>query len=157
MGLTVSDVVLELGDGGQKITALDHVTFGVADGELLAVLGPSGAGKSSLLAVCGGLRHPTSGAVSIGGKELTAMQDRELTRLRLQSIGFVFQQSNLISSLSAVDQLLLMVHLAGPPAKRIGNVHWLCSARWVWRIVQTGDRISYRVANASGSVSRARS
>jgi putative ABC transport system ATP-binding protein len=113
MGLTVSDVVLELGDGGQKITALDHVTFGVADGELLAVLGPSGAGKSSLLAVCGGLRHPTSGAVSIGGKELTAMQDRELTRLRLQSIGFVFQQSNLISSLSAVDQLLLMVHLAG--------------------------------------------
>jgi len=113
MGLTVNDVVLELGDGDQKITALDHVTFSVADGELLAVLGPSGAGKSSLLAVCGGLRHPTSGAVEIGGRQLTAMKDSDLTQLRLQSIGFVFQQSNLISSLSSIDQLLLMVHLAG--------------------------------------------
>jgi putative ABC transport system ATP-binding protein len=113
MGLQVKDVVLELGDGDQKITALDHVSFGIAAGELLAVLGPSGAGKSSLLAVCGGLRHPTSGTVVIGDKELTAMHDSQLTRLRLKSIGFVFQQSNLISSLTSLDQLMLMVHLGG--------------------------------------------
>ena len=75
MSLQVNDVVLELGDGDQKITALDHVSFSVDDGELLGVLGPSGAGKSSLLAVCGGLRHPTSGSVLIGGKELTALKE----------------------------------------------------------------------------------
>ncbi len=113
MSLQVNDVVLELGDGDQKITALDHVSFSVDDGELLGVLGPSGAGKSSLLAVCGGLRHPTSGSVLIGGKDLTALKDSELTKLRLESVGFVFQQSNLVSSLTALDQLTLMVHLSG--------------------------------------------
>ena len=121
MGLQVKDVVLELGDGDQKITALDHVSFGIAAGELLAVLGPSGAGKSSLLAVCGGLRHPTSGTVVIGDKELTAMHDSQLTRLRLKSIGFVFQQSNLISSLTSLDQLMLMVHLGGHRPHQCGS------------------------------------
>ena len=123
MGLQVKDVVLELGDGDAQITALDHVSFGVDAGELLAVLGPSGAGKSSLLAVCGGLRHPTSGTVVIGGKPLMAMNDSQLTRLRLQSIGFVFQQSNLISSLTSLDQLLLMVHLAGRRPRKADRNH----------------------------------
>jgi len=113
MGLVAEHVVLELGDGDQKILALDDVSIRVNPGELLAVLGPSGAGKSSLLAVCGGLRTPTSGTVRIGAYDIATMSSGALTKLRLESIGFVFQQSNLVAALSAVDQLLLMVHLSG--------------------------------------------
>ncbi len=113
MSLRAEQLVLELGDGETRIRALDEVSVSVAAGELLMVLGPSGAGKSSLLAVCGGLRTPTSGRVWIAGKELTASDPRRLARLRLQHIGFVFQQSNLVPALTALDQLLLLVHMGG--------------------------------------------
>lgn len=112
-GLVASNVSLELGDGDQRILALDDVSLAVSSGELLAVIGPSGAGKSSLLAVCGGLRTPTSGKVSIGGTEITGLTRRALARVRLDNIGFVFQQSNLVPALTAEDQLLLVSHLAG--------------------------------------------
>ena len=75
--------------------------------------GPSGSGKSSLLAVCGGLRTPTSGQIFINGTEITALPAAKLTDVRRDSIGFVFQQSNLVPSLTALDQLLLTVHLRG--------------------------------------------
>lgn len=113
MSLRVSDVSLVLGDGEQQVRALDHVSVAVAPGELMAVVGPSGAGKSSLLAVCGGLRTPTSGQIFIGGTEITALPAEELTALRRDHIGFVFQQSNLVPSLTALDQLLLIAHLHG--------------------------------------------
>lgn len=106
-------VTLVLGDGHQSVTALDGISLSVGRGEFVAVAGPSGSGKSSLLAVCGGLRRPTSGAIKIGDAELTALKERELTRVRASKIGFVFQQSNLVPSLSALDQLLLMVHVGG--------------------------------------------
>lgn len=113
MSLRVADVSLILGDGDQRVTALDNVSLEVQPGELVAVLGPSGAGKSSLLAVCGGLRTPTSGTISINGTELTSVKASELTKIRRERIGFVFQQSNLVPSLTALDQLLLLVHLRG--------------------------------------------
>jgi putative ABC transport system ATP-binding protein len=113
MSLTADNVTLELGDGEQRIKALDNVSVSVRAGELLAVVGPSGAGKSSLLAVCGGLRAPDQGTVKIGSEEITTMKRSELTRLRRDQIGFVFQQSNLVPSLTATEQLLLLVHLKG--------------------------------------------
>jgi putative ABC transport system ATP-binding protein len=113
MSLTAKNVTLELGDGDRKFKALDDVSVEVGAGELLAVLGPSGAGKSSLLAVCGGLRTPTSGKVLINGTDITAIKSAKLTDLRRQMIGFVFQQSNLVPSLTALDQLILLVHLRG--------------------------------------------
>jgi putative ABC transport system ATP-binding protein len=113
MSLTVKDVSLVLGDGDQQVTALDHVSVAIKAGELMAVLGPSGAGKSSLLAVCGGLRSPTSGQVFINGTEITGTKASRLTEIRREQIGFVFQQSNLVPSLTALDQLLLLVHLRG--------------------------------------------
>ena len=73
MSLLIKNVSLELGDGDQKVRALDDVSAEVGDGELVVVLGPSGAGKSSLLAVCGGLRTPTSGSVSINGQEISSL------------------------------------------------------------------------------------
>lgn len=113
MSLRVSDVSLVLGDGEQQVRALDHVSVAVESGELVAVVGPSGAGKSSLLAVCGGLRTPTSGQVFIDGKEITGLPAERLTAVRRDHIGFVFQQSNLVPSLTALDQLLLIAHLHG--------------------------------------------
>lgn len=113
MSLVIQNVTLELGDGDQKIKALDDVSAMVKAGELTAVVGPSGSGKSSLLAVCGGLRTPTSGSVSIDGQKISDLSPAALTRVRRDAIGFVFQQSNLVPALTAVDQLLLLVHLKG--------------------------------------------
>jgi len=113
MSLRVESVSLVLGDGDQQVRALDDVSLRVAPGELLAVVGPSGSGKSSLLAVCGGLRSPTSGRIDVGDTEITALDREGLTRVRREAIGFVFQQSNLLPSLTVLDQLLLTVHLRG--------------------------------------------
>jgi putative ABC transport system ATP-binding protein len=113
MSLVIQNVTLELGDGDQQVRALDDVSAIVKLGELTAVVGPSGAGKSSLLAVCGGLRTPTSGSVSINGQVISDLTSAALTRVRRDSIGFVFQQSNLVPALTTVDQLLLLVHLKG--------------------------------------------
>ncbi len=113
MSLRVEAVSLVLGDGDQQVQALDGVSLDVAPGELLAVVGPSGSGKSSLLAVCGALRKPTSGKIHVGDIEITALNLEQQTRVRRERIGFVFQQSNLLPSLTVLDQLLLTVHLRG--------------------------------------------
>ncbi|MFH9859314.1 ABC transporter ATP-binding protein [Streptomyces sp. NPDC017202] len=112
-GLRLDDVTLTLGDGDSAVTALDHVSLSVAPGEFVAVIGPSGSGKSSLLAVAGGLQRPTSGTVHITGTELTALSDKERTAARRRHIGFVFQQSNLLASLTVREQLLLPPHIDG--------------------------------------------
>ena len=117
MSLRAEQVTLLLGDGDDQIRALDDVSVQVAGGELLMVVGPSGAGKSSLLAVCGGLRTPTSGRVWIDDTEITGLDAAKLAAVRRASVGFVFQQSNLVPSLTALDQLLLLVHMSGRKPK----------------------------------------
>jgi len=113
MSLKVENVSLVFGDGDEQVKALDNVSMDLQSGQLMAVLGPSGAGKSSLLAVCGGLQTPTSGKIWVGETEITGAKKSALTKIRQQQIGFVFQQSNLVSSLTALDQLLLLVHMRG--------------------------------------------
>lgn len=113
ISLRVENVSLVFGDGGEQVRALDDVSISLAAGQLMAVLGPSGAGKSSLLAVCGALQSPSSGTIRVGDVDITAANRAELTRIRREKIGFVFQQSNLMSSLSALDQLLLLAHMRG--------------------------------------------
>jgi putative ABC transport system ATP-binding protein len=113
MSLAIENIFLEFGDDEEKVLALNGVSATVKAGALTAVVGPSGAGKSSLLAVCGGLITPTSGSVAIDGKTISNMSAAELTRVRREDIGFVFQQSNLVPALTALDQLLLLVHLRG--------------------------------------------
>jgi len=113
MSLRVENVSLLLGDGDSQIKALDGISLEVPPGQLVVVLGPSGAGKSSLLAVCGGLRMPTAGRVWINGQDIAGLRPEHLAKLRRDRIGFVFQQSNLVPSLTALDQLLLLVHMHG--------------------------------------------
>ena len=97
--LELRDVVKEYGKSGQ-VRALDGVNLSFLPGELVAIVGPSGSGKSTLLNLMGALDRPTSGEVLVEGRDIAALNDRELSRLRADRIGFVFQQFNLLPSIS---------------------------------------------------------
>ncbi|MVU82850.1 ATP-binding cassette domain-containing protein [Nocardia sp. ET3-3] len=124
--LTVSDLTLTFPDGADRITALNHVDLHVAGGEIAAITGPSGSGKSTLLASVSTLLRPDSGRVELetptGTLDLANLSRRDAATLRRDSIGIVFQQSNLVPALTALEQLEAMAHLGqslfASPAKR---------------------------------------
>ncbi|MFJ9772098.1 ABC transporter ATP-binding protein [Kitasatospora sp. NPDC101157] len=113
MSLTLDRITLTYPDGDDRLTALDEVSLTVPKGSLTAVVGPSGSGKSSLLAVAATLIGPDSGRVVVDGTDTAALGRAELTALRRTKIGIVFQQANLLPSLTAVEQLQVMAHLDG--------------------------------------------
>ncbi|MCX4863405.1 ABC transporter ATP-binding protein [Streptomyces sp. NBC_00257] len=113
MTLTLADVSLTYPDGDGRLTALDRISLDVPAGSLTAVVGPSGSGKSSLLAVAATLVTPDSGRVVVAGTETAGLGRKEQARLRRESIGIVFQQPNLLPSLTAAEQLQVMAHLSG--------------------------------------------
>ncbi|MBC7110342.1 MAG: ABC transporter ATP-binding protein [Archaeoglobi archaeon] len=96
-----------------EVRALDGITMGVSEGEFLAIMGPSGSGKSTLLNLIGCLDRPTKGKVIINGTEISDLSDRELTRLRRDVIGFIFQQYNLIPTLTALENIELPMIFRG--------------------------------------------
>jgi putative ABC transport system ATP-binding protein len=101
------------GDGETAVDALRGVDLTVRSGELVAVMGPSGSGKSTLMHILAGLDKPTSGSVEIGGTEITGLSDAKLTRLRREHIGFVFQFFNLLPMLTAEENVILPLSIAG--------------------------------------------
>lgn len=113
MTLILTDIVLTFPDGDRTLTALNHVSMTARAGELTAVVGPSGSGKSSLLAVAATLIRPDSGSVQLGGRELTGLTRAEASRERLGRMGIVFQQSNLLPSLTAIEQVQVVGHVMG--------------------------------------------
>lgn len=113
MTLTLADVTLTYPDGDGRLTALDRVSLDVPEGSLTAVVGPSGSGKSSLLAVAATLVTPDEGRVVVAGRETAGLGRAEKAALRREHIGIVFQQPNLLPSLTAVEQLQVMTHLSG--------------------------------------------
>lgn len=115
--LALDNVTLEYPDGGGILKALDSVSLGVAAGRMVSLVGPSGSGKSSLLAVAATLVRPTSGHVVIDGITTAGLKDAELTALRREKVGIIFQQPNLLASLTAVEQLMIGHHLRGKPLK----------------------------------------
>ncbi|QVQ52671.1 ABC transporter ATP-binding protein [Spiractinospora alimapuensis] len=113
MSLTLHDVSLTYPDGEDQVTALAGVSLHVAPGEVAAVVGPSGSGKSSLLAVAATLMRPASGTVRIDDVDVTHLSPARRTHLRASRIGIVFQQPNLVGSLTAEENLLVTEHLRG--------------------------------------------
>ncbi|UGY94180.1 ABC transporter ATP-binding protein [Streptomyces gobiensis] len=111
--LCLDNIRLTYPDGDRRLTALDAVSLRVAAGELAAVAGPSGSGKSSLLAVAATLLRPDSGRVLIDGRDTGELSERERTALRRDSVGIIFQQPNLLASLTAQEQLLVTAHVRG--------------------------------------------
>jgi putative ABC transport system ATP-binding protein len=131
------------GEGEAAVEALRGVTIGFADGGFTAIMGPSGSGKSTLLHVLAGLDRPTRGHVYVGDVELGALSDKELTKVRRDRIGFVFQAFNLIPTLTAAENITLPIDIAGRDVDRA----WMDE---VVAKVRLGDRLSHKPSELSG-------
>jgi putative ABC transport system ATP-binding protein len=143
LAVAAVDVTRRYGEGGVAVDALRGVSLSIEDGALVAVMGPSGSGKSTLLHILAGLDRPTSGAVLIDGAALSGLGDRELTLLRRRAIGFVFQFFNLLPMLTAEENVLLPLKLAGEAPDRA----------WVDEVIAKvglSDRRTHRPAELSG-------
>lgn len=111
--LELAGVTKVYGHGPSEVVAVRDVNLTVDDGRIVVILGPSGSGKTTLLSIAGCLLRPTSGTVRIVGNEVTAMSERELPSIRLRHIGFVFQTFNLLDPLTALENVLMPMNLAG--------------------------------------------
>jgi putative ABC transport system ATP-binding protein len=131
------------GSGQAQVVALDDVTLDLHRGEFTAVMGPSGSGKSTLMHCCAALDSATSGSVYVGDTDLSRLKDKELTRLRRDQIGFVFQSFNLVPTLTAEENILLPLSIAG----RKPDADWY---RTVIDTVGLGDRLDHRPNQLSG-------
>jgi putative ABC transport system ATP-binding protein len=137
------DVTRRYGEGATAVEALRGVSLGVETGQLVAVMGPSGSGKSTLMHILAGLDKPTEGSVSIADTEITTLADAKLTRLRRKHIGFVFQFFNLLPMLTAEENVVLPLAIAGEKPEK----NWLDEL-----LGKTGlsDRRSHRPSELSG-------
>jgi putative ABC transport system ATP-binding protein len=141
--VTASGLHRRYGEGETAVDALRGVSLEVEKGELTAVMGPSGSGKSTLMHILAGLDKPTEGDVSIAGHSLTNLDDTALTKLRREHIGFVFQFFNLLPMLTAEENILLPLSIAGEKPDEA----WL---EELLRRTKIGDRRSHRPAELSG-------
>jgi putative ABC transport system ATP-binding protein len=136
-------LVKVFGEGDASVEALRGIDVAFGEGEFSAIMGPSGSGKSTLLHCLAGLDRPTSGLVFIGDVDLTKLSDKELTRLRRDNVGFVFQTFNLIPTLTAEENITLPIDIAGRDVDR----------RWFGEVVDTiglRDRLSHKPSELSG-------
>lgn len=106
-------------NGKRKVTALEGINLYIERGEMVSIVGPSGSGKSTLLNLIGGLDHPSSGEIEIDGARFGGLSDDELTRVRRDKIGFIFQFFNLLPTLSALENVSIPLHLRGWQKKKI--------------------------------------
>jgi putative ABC transport system ATP-binding protein len=141
--VTAANVSRRYGEGDTAVTALRDVSVQIDRGKLTAVMGPSGSGKSTLMHILAGLDTPTEGSVTVDGTEITHLNDDALTKLRRDNIGFVFQFFNLLPMLTAKENMLLPMAIAG----REPDPAWLDTV-----IDETGlrDRLTHRPSELSG-------
>jgi putative ABC transport system ATP-binding protein len=128
-----------------RVTALDSVNLAIESGEMTAIVGPSGSGKSTLLNLIGGLDTATSGEIEVDGARLSGLSDDELTRLRRDKIGFIFQFFNLLPALSAIENVSIPLHLRGWPKKQIDE-----RARGLLDLVGLSHRLDHLPEELSG-------
>jgi putative ABC transport system ATP-binding protein len=141
--VTANDLRRRYGDGTAAVDALAGVSLSFDRGRFNAIMGPSGSGKSTLMHLLAGLDRPTSGTVVLDGIELGHLDDAELTQLRRDKIGFIFQFFNLLPTLDAEENIVLPLSIAGREADR----------EWLHRLIETvdlSDRLTHRPAELSG-------
>jgi len=141
--VSASDVSRVYGTGEAEVRALDGVSVDFPAGRFTAIMGASGSGKSTLMHVLAGLDRPTSGTVEVDGVDLGSLDDKHLTELRREKIGFVFQSFNLLPVLNARENIVLPLSIAG----RKGD------QEWIDRLIETvglGDRLTHRPSELSG-------
>ncbi|MBT2466338.1 ABC transporter ATP-binding protein [Streptomyces sp. ISL-66] len=138
-----TDLTKAYGSGDTQVVALDRVSIDFREGEFTAIMGPSGCGKSTLMHCAAGLDSPSSGSVRIGTTELSGLGDRQLTQLRRDRIGFIFQAFNLLPTLTALENITLPLDLAG----RRPDQQWLDR---VISMVGLSQRLDHRPAQLSG-------
>ncbi|HEY1275701.1 MAG TPA: ABC transporter ATP-binding protein [Thermoleophilaceae bacterium] len=141
--VTATDVTRRFGEGAAAVDALDGVTVSFERGRFSAIMGPSGSGKSTLMHILAGLDRPTSGSVKLDGVEITDLDDGDLTKLRRDKLGFVFQFFNLIPVLTAQENIVLPLSIAGEKPDR----------EWLDKLIETvglGDRLTHRPSELSG-------
>jgi putative ABC transport system ATP-binding protein len=117
--LSVTSISRRFGRGTTAVRAVRDVTLDVFPGEVISIMGPSGSGKSTLLSMMGGMLVPDTGEVAIAGRSLANLRVDDLTRVRRTSIGFVFQNFNLLKALSAVENVEVGLHLSGLPRREV--------------------------------------
>jgi putative ABC transport system ATP-binding protein len=141
--VTANDVARRYGEGETAVDALRGVSLEVQPGQLTAIMGPSGSGKSTLMHILAALDRPTSGFVTIGGTRLGQLSDNEVTRIRRKHIGFVFQFFNLLPMLTAEENVLLPLSIAGEKPNREQFMELM-------RRVGLDDRLTHRPSELSG-------
>jgi putative ABC transport system ATP-binding protein len=132
-------------DGKSQVTALDGIDLAIGRGEMVAIIGPSGSGKSTLLNLIGGLDTATSGEIEVDGQRLSGLSDDELTRLRRDKIGFIFQFFNLLPTLTAIENVSIPLHLRGWSKKKIDE-----RARELLDLVGLAHRVHHLPDELSG-------
>jgi putative ABC transport system ATP-binding protein len=137
------DITRRYGEGDTAVDALRGVNVDITPGKATAVMGPSGSGKSTLMHILAGLDKPTTGEVEVAGREITTLSDNDLTKLRREHIGFVFQFFNLLPMLSAKENIVLPLTIAGEKAED----GWFDQ---LVRDVGLTDRLSHRPSELSG-------
>jgi putative ABC transport system ATP-binding protein len=132
-------------DGKRRVVALESVDLEVARGEMVSIVGPSGSGKSTLLNLIGGLDRASTGEIRIDGQAMATLSDDDLTRLRRDKIGFIFQFFNLLPSLTCLENVALPLHLKGIGRREIEK-----RAKELLEMVQLGARIEHLPDELSG-------
>ncbi len=127
------------------MTALEGVDLSITRGEMVAIVGPSGSGKSTLLNLIGGLDTPTSGQIEIDGSRLSGLPDDDLTRMRRDKIGFIFQFFNLLPTLTCFENVSIPLHLRGWPKRKIDD-----RAKELLNLVGLGSRLDHLPEELSG-------
>jgi putative ABC transport system ATP-binding protein len=141
--VSATDLTRVYGEGEASVRALDGISVSFPAGRFTAIMGPSGSGKSTLMHILAGLDRPTTGSVTLEGLALEGLSDKELTEVRRDKVGFVFQSFNLLPVLTAEENILLPLSIAGRKP----------DGAWVNRLVDTvrlGDRLTHRPAELSG-------
>lgn len=143
--MKVEHVTRRFGSGDTEVTAVKNISMQIAPGEVILIMGPSGSGKTTLLSMLGGLLKPSGGNIQIGNDDLSQLDERRLPQVRLQRIGFIFQDFNLLSALSCLDNVAMVGQLNGLSRREARS-----QARTILEQLGLGHRLNFLPEKLSG-------